>query len=233
MWNKLDNPIEHCDLKFAPGEQSGKFTGYASVFGSVDAMGDTVVRGAFTETLKDRARPPLMLFGHNPGRPLGIWTDLAEDDVGLKGTGEFTPGNTDAQNIRASMKHGAIDGLSIGFRVPEGGADEKDGGGRVLKKIQLVEISVVSMPAETNARVDTTTVKSEILSLASLRDCDLFLREAGGWSRSMTKDFLGQLQAIFQREAEMEAREEIILRLGSVADRASQISELLKKEYLT
>jgi HK97 family phage prohead protease len=227
MWNKLDNPLEHCDLKFA--NDGATFTGYASSFGTVDAVGDTIVRGAFEETLKARKRPPLMLFGHNPGRPIGIWKDLGEDDIGLKGTGEFTPGNTDAQNIRASAKHGAIDGLSIGFRVPEGGSEKKEGGGRIIHKIQLVEISVVSMPAETNARIDTTTVKSEILSLESLRDCDVFLREAGGWSRSMAKDFLGQLQAIFRREAETEAKAEIMGRLHDLAGRSQALNELLTK----
>jgi HK97 family phage prohead protease len=228
MWNKLDNPLELCDLKFS--NEGATFSGYASAFGTIDAVGDTIVRGAFEETLKNRKRPPLMLFGHNPGRPIGVWKSITEDTTGLKVKGEFTPGNSDAQNIRASMKHGAIDGLSIGFRVPAGGADEKEGGGRVLNQIHLVEISVVSMPAEDNARIDTTTVKSEILSLASLRDCDYFLRDAGGWSRSMAKDFLSQLTAIFRREAEIQAKQEMIERLQRLSTRSQDLNELLKKE---
>jgi HK97 family phage prohead protease len=228
MWNKLDNPLELCDLKFS--NEGATFSGYASAFGTIDAVGDTIVRGAFEETLKNRKRPPLMLFGHNPGRPIGVWKSITEDTTGLKVKGEFTPGNTDAQNIRASMKHGAIDGLSIGFRVPAGGADEKEGGGRVLNQIDLVEISVVSMPAEDNARIDTTTVKSEILSLVSLRDCDYFLRDAGGWSRSMAKDFLSQLTAIFRREAEIQAKQEMIERLQRLSARSQDLNELLKKE---
>lgn len=206
MLHKLDNPIEDCNLKFA-SDDAGTFTGYASVFGSVDSMGDTILRGAFKKTLEERARPVRFLYGHSPSVPLGKWAEMKEDDVGLYVKGEFTPGNSNAQNIRASVKHGALDSLSIGFRIPPGGAEEREDGGRILKAIDLVEISVVVFPAETNAQIDPTSVKSEIEQLITLRDAEQFLRDTGMWSRSMAEQYLGQLKSIILRDAESEAEQ--------------------------
>lgn len=197
LLNKATNPLESCEIKF--DQQEGVFSGYASVFGGVDSYGDTIVRGAYSDTLANRQRPPLMLFGHNAGRVIGKWTALAEDEKGLVVTGELTPGHTDAKNAYASLKHGAITGLSIGFRVPDGGAEEKDGV-RLLKKIDLVEISLVSMPADDLARVDN--VRAEIETLQNIRDVELWLRDAAAFSRTQAKAFLAQLREILQRDAD-------------------------------
>ena len=43
--------LSDCQIKL-DGE-SGKFSGYASVFGGVDSYGDTILRGAFESTLRN------------------------------------------------------------------------------------------------------------------------------------------------------------------------------------
>jgi hypothetical protein len=127
--------------------------------------------------------------------------ELAEDDIGLYVHGELTPGNTISSNVYASMKHGAISGLSIGFRIPIGGAEEIEGGGRRISKVNLEEISIVGFPADADARI--AIVKSEIDSIESLRDCETFLRDAG-FSRSMAKAFISQIRPLYLREVEAE-----------------------------
>lgn len=225
MLNKIDNPLEHCDVKFAQDE--GTFKGYASVFGSVDSMGDTVLQGAFEETIHNRQRPVRMFFGHSPGRPIGVWKSLEEDDVGLRAEGEFTPGNTDAQNIRALLKHGAVDGLSIGFRIPPNGSEERENGGRIISKIDLVEISVVSLPAEDKARVDVSSVKSEIETISTIRDAEYFLRDVGLFTNPMAKEFLSQLKTIIQRDADVE--DEQIKEVRDQVLRVTQQFEAIRK----
>jgi len=192
---KKDISLQDCQIKLA--KNSGTFTGYASVFDGNDSYNDTILKGAFTNTLIERSRPPLMLFGHDSSKVIGKWVGLSEDDNGLIVKGEFTPGHTEAQNAYASMKHGAIDGLSIGFRIPKGGSEEKDDGGRILKEIDLAEISVVTMPADDFARV--SAVKSDLDKITSLRDAEYFLREAEGFSRTTAKGFV----SIIMREAKM------------------------------
>lgn len=165
--------LADAQLKFSGSRSVMAFEGYASVFGGVDSYGDTIVKGAYANTLKDRKRPVIMLYGHNPGRPIGKWTDLEEDEKGLLVKGELTPGNTDAENAYASAKHGALSGLSIGFRTVE---SEETDQGRLLKQIELFEISLVSMPADADANI--TSIKSSIESAQSLKELGRILRDA-------------------------------------------------------
>lgn len=199
MMLSKDIGLAQADIKFA-GVEDGTFEGYASVFGGVDSYKDTIVRGAYSKTLEKRSSPVLMLFGHNPGRVLGKWTSLSEDERGLHVKGEFTPGHTEAQNVRASLRHGAISGLSIGFKIPPGGAEEKDDGVRVLKQIDLVEISVVSMPADDAARVSLDSVKSYIDDIETVRDVEMFLRDAGTLSRAAATALVARCKSVFQGE---------------------------------
>ena len=162
--------LKDIDLKFE-GE-SRKFSGYASVFGGNDSYGDTVMPGAFTKTLAAYGMPK-MFYGHQWGLPIGKWTSAVEDEKGLRVEGELTPGNPQADAVLAALKHGTVDGLSIGFSMRGGAQDEKKEGGRVIKSVgRLFEISVVSFPADGAARI--TEVRSEDLDeIESIRDLEV------------------------------------------------------------
>jgi HK97 family phage prohead protease len=165
-----------------------------------------------------------MLYGHNSREVIGKWTELREDDAGLYCYGELTPGNSTSTNVHASMRHGAISGLSIGFRIPTGGAEDIEGGGRRITQVKLEEISVVAFPADLDARISVVKAMAEdIKTIENIRDCEGFLREAG-FSRSMAKAFIGQLRPLYLREAEEERqRKEAYLAtlkwLHSITDR--------------
>lgn len=93
---------------------------------------------------------------------------------GLRVVGELTPGHSVAQDVYASMKHGAVDGMSIGYRPVQ--IRDLGDGKRELKEIELVEISVVEDPADLAARVGD--VKSAVDSMTSLKELEAFMREA-------------------------------------------------------
>jgi len=187
------------EIKFLDNK-SGKFEGYASVFNGVDSYGDTILPGAYKATLTNRKSPILMLYGHNPGRVIGKWSELREDERGLFVRGEFTPGNSDAQDVYANVKFEAVSGLSIGFMVPQGGADAKEDGGRYLKSIDLLEISIVSMPADDGARIGD--IKNEIEALENLKDFEAFLRRDGvcPMSRNEAVAFVSRMKAILRSD---------------------------------
>jgi hypothetical protein len=127
---------------------------------------------------------------------------MEEDDVGLYVQGEFTPNHNLASDVYASLKHGALSGMSIGFRIEPGGAEDIEGGGRRITQVKLEEISIVGFPADSDARV--ATVKAdEISAIESIRDVEVFLRDAG-FSRSMAKAFISQIRPLYQREADLE-----------------------------
>lgn len=164
--------------------ESATFEGYASTFGNVDSYGDTIVKGAYAETLKKNGLPK-MFFNHDSYEvPLGKWVKAEEDDYGLLLTGEFTPGNAKAEEVRAALKHGTVDSMSISYSLKSGDFDETTAGRTIRKVHRLVETSIVTFPADKFARVDLASVKhmdfeALLPECKTERDIEQLLRDAG------------------------------------------------------
>lgn len=137
----------------------GVIEGYASTFGNVDKGGDKVMPGAFVESLakaRQTGRTVKMLWNHDPSQPIGVWDDLAEDAKGLRGKGRLVMDVPKARETLALMRAGAVGGLSIGYITK---SSEPDGNYRLLKTVDLYEVSPVTFPM--NERAKITSVKSE------------------------------------------------------------------------
>jgi HK97 family phage prohead protease len=193
---KRDLPLQSCQLKFAGTKAALTFEGYASVWGRTDSYGDTVLKGAFAKTLKTRM--PMMFFGHNPGRIPGKWMSAAEDDIGLRVKGELTPHHREAEDLGASMVHGAVSGLSIGGYTEDW--EPKADGGRILKAFDLYEISVVSMPAEAEARIDGQSIKSALDACETLSELEDLLCEAAGFSKTTATAYVSRMKRVLRGE---------------------------------
>lgn len=183
------------DLQLKFDDETGAFEGYASVFNGLDSDGDSIVPGAYSETLKNRVRPIRLRWNHF-GPIVGKWDDITEDDKGLKVKGRLTPGHSVAQDVHASLKHGAVDGLSIGYIPIE--EEEKDGI-NYLKQIELIEISIVEEPADRGALISSVKgfeLKEYIEQLQSLKDCEALLRDAVSLSRSDATYLVSRIKAI-------------------------------------
>ncbi len=140
----------------------GIFEGYASVFGIVDLGGDQVVPGAFAQSLAQRGIGQVrMLWQHDPASPIGTWLSIAEDWRGLKVKGRLNLAVARAREALALLREGAVDGLSIGFRVKT--ARKTAGGGvRRLLELDLWEISIVTFPMLPQARITAVKRAPEI-----------------------------------------------------------------------
>lgn len=142
---------------------NGSFSGYGSVFGNVDSYGDSVVRGAYAETIPTFLRDGFVAVGHDwHTTPVAYPTAASEDDYGLFFTAAFHS-TDEAQAARRVMRErieaGKSVGLSIGYRVKC--STDRDDGIRDLEKIDLFEISIVTVPANRAAVV--TGAKSDPL----------------------------------------------------------------------
>lgn len=188
------------EIKFDEARK-GFFSGYASKFNGVDSHGDTIVPGAYAKTVTNRDRPIAMRWNHT-GPVIGKWLKVEEDERGLYVEGELTPGHSVASDVYALMKHGAVSGLSIGYRVPAGGS-EKKGDVRLLKQIDLVEISVVESPADLNALIGD--VKSAIERVDSLKEAEELLRNQG-FTRSEACSLVSRIKALAHGEREAETK---------------------------
>lgn len=192
--------LDATSVKFYEGKQ-GVFSGYASVFNGVDAYGDTIYPGAYKLTLENRNRPVQMRWNHY-GDVIGKWTRMEEDDKGLLVEGELTPGHSKAMDVYASLKHGAISGLSIGYRPIKAAPNEK--GGMDLYDIDLIEISVVETPADLAAQIGD--IKGTIDGAGTYKELEAILRESG-WSKSNATWFVERCKRLDRGEPDAEQPE--------------------------
>lgn len=217
-------PLARTELKF--NEETGVFKGYASVWDGVDSYQDTILKGAFLDTLKNDGMPK-MFYMHRHDMPVGKYTLADEDSKGLWVEGELTPGHSLASDVRAALKHETLDGLSIGGMLRSG--DYKDGnkGGRIIHKwTKLLEVSPVVFPADSAARIDLSSVKSidfEALlpECKTEKDIERLLRDAGlGKWEAMA--IISRSKAIFdardvQKSAEEDRMAVILARLQKLS----------------
>lgn len=130
-------------------DDAGTLTGIAWPFNAgPDRVGDEITKGAFTT-----AKTPLpMLFAHDPEQPVGVWSDIVETKDGLTVTGKLLINDVQrAKEVHALVQAGALSGLSIGFFTRK--AAPRSGGGRVISSLDLMEISLVSIPSHPRARI--------------------------------------------------------------------------------
>ena len=192
----LDVPFELKSLatrRLEGGAEEGVFEGLASTFGARDRAGDVIVPGAFRDSLA-RARRIKMLWQHDPRAPIGVWERIAETPAGLAVKGRLVLEVQRAREALALLRAGAVDALSIGFSVPKAGASfDRKLALRRLSRIDLWEVSIVTFPANPEARV--ARVKSYIRAgadrLPSEREFERYLTREAGFSRSQARTIVG------------------------------------------
>jgi hypothetical protein len=125
-----------------------RFAGYAAIFDRADRGGDVVRAGAFARALKRGVRAVPLLWQHEPGRPVGTIEYLREDRRGLRVIGRLSD-SAAGREAAALLGDGAVSGLSFGYRVREAQGETP----RELIDLDLVEVSLVTLPMQPKARV--------------------------------------------------------------------------------
>lgn len=187
----------------------GTIEGYGSIFGNIDSYGEIVEPGAFTGSLVDarrKGRKIKMLWQHDPSQPIGVWDDMAEDAKGLYVKGRLLI--DDVPQARATyglLKAQAIDGMSIGYRVVEAAPHPDKQGILSLKKLDLKEVSIVTFQANDRARVEAVKHIIAAGQLPTVREFEEFLRDAGGFSKSLAAAIAAKATPHLRGEPEAEA----------------------------
>lgn len=182
----------HAGLRIKSVSDTGEFEGYGSVFGVKDSYSDIVVRGAFQKSLDSHAEKgslPALLWQHRMDEPIGVYTEMKEDENGLYVKGRLLINDDPlAKRAHAHLKAGSISGLSIGYSLNDYEYDnEKDA--FILKDLDLWEVSLVTFPANEEARISDVKAAlntGEIPQPALVEKC---LRDVG-FSRSQSKAFM-------------------------------------------
>ena len=157
--------------------ENGDIEGYGSVFDVLDGGGDIVAAGAFRKSLGSRR--PKMLYQHRADDVIGVWDEASEDGQGLRVKGRLLPSIAKGREALELVKAGALDGLSIGYRVLK---SIDRGGRRVIMEADLWEVSLVTFPMNEMARIDA--VKAGEMTE---REMERLLMQDAGLSRSVAR----------------------------------------------
>ena len=196
----MATPTLDFSFELKASKEDGTFEGYGSVFNITDQGGDIVVPGAFSENLsaqKAAGRMPAMLWQHRASEPIGVYKTMQEDGIGLRVSGQLALKTSRGAEAYELMKMGALSGMSIGYRSRDDSYDRVTGV-RTLKKLDLIELSLVTFPMNDASRV--SSVKSSIEELETIRDAERFLRD-NGMSRTEAVAFIGRVKSLGPRDA--------------------------------
>lgn len=142
----------------------GTFTCYGSKFDVVDQANEVVVKGAFIDSLQrhqELGTMPIMLWNHDTDEIIGKWVEAEEDEVGLKLKGKFNLNTAEGKRRYEELKHGDLNGFSIGYWFDPADTETIDDV-TYLKKIHLQEVSLVPFPCNEEAQVlEVKSVQSE------------------------------------------------------------------------
>lgn len=217
------------EVKLSASE-AGVLTGYASLFNDEpDSYGDVIAKGAFTRSLaqhKAAGTVPLMLWHHDLSEPIGVWLDVREDGAGLAVTGRLILETRRGQEAYALLKAGALNGLSIGYRTRA--SEPRPGGGRILKDVDLFEISLVTIPAASRARI--TGVKNAAMGAAHGGNGNMDKKQKDDAPTTGETDIEARVTAIEESVTGIDTRLKAVeASISDVAKSASRIEQKLNR----
>lgn len=165
------------DEPFKPEDDKAEVEGYITTFGNEDVVGDIIAAGALNEfvTRFNAGEVMLrMLFQHNRSEIIGQWTELRIDERGVYAVGEIFLEVSRGLDVANLIRRGVLDSFSIGFIGRE--FERNANGGRTFTRIDLVETSVVDVPANPQAKI--TEIKNEE-GLIDVKELKQLMRNAG------------------------------------------------------
>lgn len=215
------------DFEFRDGGETGfTFEGVASVVDKPYTVRDqwgeyteTISAGAFNKTLRDSKADVLLFVNHRhsdvPMASRRAGTLKLTADPNLRAVAELDPVRPDVIIARSAVMRGEMRQMSIGFGVPKDKNKDvwsEDYSVRVIKELQLVEVSIVPQGANPYTEASIRSIDD---LLESITDVD------------MTEDEIRRAIAAFEaRLPHSDAPDELI---NPYAERDRQDAERLER----
>ena len=151
-----DLRVKGLTLKAADDENGATFEGYLSTYGNTDRDGDEIIKGAFDASIKTKSVVP-MLYNHNRDNVIGK-LELATDEKGLRVKGYFNMNDPLAVKVHDLINLGALDSMSVGMAIKDYEPIDNTHpfGGWIIKEADVYEGSVVTIPANDQALIDSS-----------------------------------------------------------------------------
>lgn len=185
-------------------DEAGYIAGIAAGYGNVDHGGDIIMPGALTKAIAGRSNVPMLLF-HDHKRPVGSWSKFDEKSDGLHVEGKIAIKSDAGRDAHALVEARALSGLSIGYKTLR---HKFEGKTRQLHELALHEVSLV--PVGMNDRAVITQIKSLVENggIPSVREFEEFLRDAGGFSKSLAAAIAAKATPHLRGEPEVKANDD-------------------------
>jgi HK97 family phage prohead protease len=169
---RLLNCMVDWDVKSITKDATGKIVikGYANT-PDKDRVGDVVLPSAFEKSLAEYMENPVVLFQHNWDKIIGKCVKAEVTDEGLYVEVEIS-GAKDVDDVRTKILEGSLKTFSIGYNELDSDYDETKGI-NVVKELELLEISVVTIPCNPKAKFTTENTEDKKSSEASLKSVEL------------------------------------------------------------
>jgi HK97 family phage prohead protease len=182
-------------------DDDGRIEGLAAGYGNLDHGGDILLPGSIGPSLEGRKAIPMLMY-HNQQRPAGVWTDFKETSDGLLVKGRFSMSTRHGKEAHGLVKDGAIGGLSIGYSDVKA---KMVGKARHISSAHLHEVSLVTIPMNEKAQILSVKDLLTAGELPTVRQFEEFLRDAGGFSKSLAAAIAAKATPHLRGEPEGEA----------------------------
>lgn len=118
---------------------------------TVDRVGDVIHANGWQ--LDSFTKNPVALFGHDHSFVIGHWSDVAVKAGKLIGKLNLLPAGISERidEVRAAVEAGVLRAVSVGFMPDFDTMEESEDGGYIFKGADLMECSLVAVPANPNA----------------------------------------------------------------------------------
>ncbi|WP_375319329.1 phage major capsid protein [Candidatus Tisiphia endosymbiont of Oplodontha viridula] len=133
-------------------DNSVVISGYASVYNISDQQNDLIAKGAFASADHSSIK---FLWQHDWQQPIGVIKSLTEDDYGLKVEAIINNKIEKGKEAIELVRQGAVDSLSIGFNIKQ--ANYNNLNQRIITEAELIEVSIVTFPANYHAKISHIT----------------------------------------------------------------------------
>lgn len=153
---------------------------------------------------------PIMLAGHNRDKPIGTWENIRIEDGKLLAEPNFA--NTPlGQEYKQLVADRVIRTASVGFSPAPDSSPENEAGGRDFSNAELLEVSLVTVPANREAlRVKdapVTTMRKDfsLMAIKTKSNEPELEKQESEEKEAALEDVLAALQALADRVSALEA----------------------------
>ena len=128
----------------ANGNEVRKIKGYANK-ATIDRGNDLVLPEAYSKTMDEFMKNPLVFFNHDWDAPIGKISEFEIKNDGLYVTAIIAEGLDLANKVWKMIEQGILKAFSIGF-IPKEIDYDSATGAFIIKELELLEVSVVTIP---------------------------------------------------------------------------------------